>query len=73
MTVWVLVVSSFLSVGGGQTALLGQGRARPLATFVFPTPQSCEAAKEGVREFAQTANQTLLIGECREEVRPPGG
>lgn len=72
MTVWVLVVSAFLSVGGGQTALLGQGRHQRLATFVFPTRQSCEAAKDGVREFAQTANQTLLIGECQEEARPDG-
>jgi hypothetical protein len=72
VTVWVLVVSAFLSVGGGRTALLGQGRQQRLATFVFPTRQSCEAAKEGVREFAQTANQTLLIGECQEDVRPDG-
>ncbi len=71
MTVWVFVVSGFLTVGGVQPALIGQGRQQRLATFVLPTAQACEAAREGVREFAQTANQTLLIGECVEETRTP--
>ncbi len=70
MTVWVLIVSAFLSVGSEPVSLRGQGGQQRLATFVFPTRQSCEAARDGVREFAQSANQTLLIGECQEEERP---
>ncbi len=69
MTVWVFVVSSFLTVGDGQPALLAQARLKTQGTFVLPTPESCEAARQGVREFAQTANETLLIGRCLEEER----
>jgi hypothetical protein len=70
MTVWILIVSTFLSVVPGATpALIGQGRVKPVGRFVFPTEEACEAAKEGIREFAETANQTLIIGRCVEETR----
>ena len=69
MTVWVFVVLGFLSTGGEQAGLLGQARHQPLGKFAFPTAEACEAAREGVREFSQTANQTLLIGRCAEETR----
>jgi hypothetical protein len=69
MTVWVFVVSGFLTVGGQQAALIGQGRTQILGRFVFPSPEVCEAARDGVREFAQSANQTLIIGRCTEEAR----
>jgi hypothetical protein len=70
MTVWILIVSTFLSVvPGRQPSLIGQGRTKPLARFVFPTAEACEAAKEGVREFAETANQSLIISSCTEETR----
>ena len=71
MTVWVFVVSTFLAVGGTQVGVVGQARQKPLAKFVFPTADSCEAARVGVREFADTAGQTLMIGRCQEEARSP--
>jgi hypothetical protein len=40
-----------------------------LGRFVFPSREACEAAREGVREFAQSAGRTLLIGRCIEEPR----
>lgn len=70
MTVWILVVSTFLSVvPGRQPSLIGQGRTKALARFVFPTEQACEAAADGVREFADTADQSLIINRCVEETR----
>jgi hypothetical protein len=70
MTVWILIVSTFLSVvPGRQPSLIGQGRTKPLGRFVFPTEQACEAARDAIREFAETANQTLIIGRCTEEDR----
>ncbi len=69
MTVWVFVVLGFLSTGGEQAGLLGQANHQALGKFVFPTSEACEAAREGVREFSQTATRTLLIGRCVEETR----
>jgi hypothetical protein len=70
MTVWILIVSTFLSVvPGRQPSLIGQGRTKPLGRFVFPTVEACEAAREGIREFAETANQSLIISGCKEEAR----
>jgi len=71
VTVWVFVVSTFLAVGGAQVGVVGQARQKPLAKFVFPTAASCEAARAGVREFADTAGKTLMIGRCQEEMRAP--
>jgi hypothetical protein len=70
VTVWVFVVLGFLAAAPGQKpALLGQGRQKLLAKFVYPTSAACEAARDGVREFAPTAGESLLIGRCAEESR----
>jgi hypothetical protein len=69
MIVWVFVVLGFLSFGDGQPSLMGQANHRLVGRFVFPTRLACEAAREGVREFAWTADQTLLIEPCLEEAR----
>jgi hypothetical protein len=69
MIVWAFVVLGFLSFGDGQPSLMGQANHKLLGRFVLPTRAACEAAREGVREFAETANQTLLIGRCLEEAR----
>jgi hypothetical protein len=71
VTVWVFVVSTFLAIGGVQVGVVGQARQKTLGKFVFPTPASCEAARSGVREFADTAGRTLMIGHCQEESRSP--
>lgn len=71
VTVWVFVVSTFLAANGALTSqqpgLLGQARQKQLARFVLPTAAACEAARNGVREFAETAGKTLVIGNCTEE------
>jgi hypothetical protein len=73
MTVWVLVVSAYFLVGSGDLpSLQGQGRQKTLARFVYPTAAACEAAKAGVREFAQSGGQSVLIGQCSKEIRYDG-
>jgi hypothetical protein len=67
MIVWAFVVLGFLSFGDGQPSLMGQANHKLLGRFVLPTRAACEAAREGVREFAGSENQTLLIGRCSEE------
>ena len=69
MTVWAFVVLGFLTTGDGQPGVIGQANHRLLGRFLLPTSAACEAAREGVREFASTANQTLVIGRCLEETR----
>jgi hypothetical protein len=72
MTVWTFVVLGFLGAADGQqVGVIAQNNQTVLGRFVLPTHEACEAAREGVREFAATANQTLLIGGCREEPRSP--
>jgi hypothetical protein len=68
----VLVVLGFIGAADGQqVGVIAQNNQTVLARFVLPTHEACEAARDGVREFAGTANQTLLIGGCREETPPP--
>ncbi len=69
MIVWAFVVLGFLSFGEGQPSLMGQANHKLLGRFILPTRAACEAAREGVREFAGTDDQTLLIGRCIEETR----
>ncbi len=69
MTVWAFVVLGFLGTGDSQPGVIGQANHSLLGRFILPTSAACEAAREGVREFAGTANQTLLIGRCLEETR----
>jgi hypothetical protein len=71
MTVWTFVVLGFIAAADGRVGVIAQANQTLLGRFLLPTAEACEAAREGVREFASTANQTLLIGPCREETRTP--
>jgi hypothetical protein len=55
--VWAFTVLNYTAVGSG----------RAVEKLSFPTPEACEAARQGVLEIGEEMRPIPVVGRCRNE------